>query len=180
MAKMQKVSWIFFWTYSKVRLSRCAAGKNDYKACSYNGQNGNSGRNILSWGQKSDLKICPEAETIHPKMTICPLYEQALGGKVCCLWGSNWHKNILNQARIKQTVAYLRGEVAWLWWGQGREGQCLWGLNWLINIQKRSKIKQNVVIFEGRGCVTLSRTKVDKIVAFGGQLTQKYSKTVKN
>ena len=36
------------------------------------------GRNISSWGRKSDLKICPEAETIRPKMTICPLDEQAL------------------------------------------------------------------------------------------------------
>ena len=36
------------------------------------------GRNISSWGRKSDLKICPEAETIRPKMTIRPLDEQAL------------------------------------------------------------------------------------------------------
>ena len=36
------------------------------------------GRNIASWGRKSDLKICPDAETIRPKMTIRPLDEQAL------------------------------------------------------------------------------------------------------
>ena len=36
------------------------------------------GRNISSWGRKSDLKICLEAETIRPKMTIRPLDEQAL------------------------------------------------------------------------------------------------------
>ena len=36
------------------------------------------GRNISSWGRKSDLKICPEAKTIRPKMTIRPLDEQAL------------------------------------------------------------------------------------------------------
>ena len=29
-------------------------------------------------GRKSGLKICPEAETIRPKMTIRPLDEQAL------------------------------------------------------------------------------------------------------
>ena len=28
------------------------------------------GRNISSWGRKSDLKICPEAETIRPKGAI--------------------------------------------------------------------------------------------------------------
>ena len=44
-------------------------------------------KNILSWGQKSDLKICPEAETIHPKMTICPLDEQALRGEKCVAFG---------------------------------------------------------------------------------------------
>ena len=49
-----------------------------FRACSSKGRNGIPGRNISSWGRKSDLKICPEAETIHPKMTIRPLDEQAL------------------------------------------------------------------------------------------------------
>ena len=40
------------------------------------------GRNISSWGRKSDLKICTEAETIRPKMTIRPLDEQALNDKI--------------------------------------------------------------------------------------------------
>ena len=48
------------------------------RACSSKGRNGIPGRNISSWGQKLDLKICPEAETIRPKMTIRPLHEQAL------------------------------------------------------------------------------------------------------
>ena len=30
-----------------------------------------------------DLKICPEAETIPPEMTICPLDKQALFGENC-------------------------------------------------------------------------------------------------
>ena len=47
------------------------------RACSSKGRNGIPGRNISSWGRKSDLKICPEAETIRPKMTIRPLDEQA-------------------------------------------------------------------------------------------------------
>ena len=48
------------------------------RACSSKGRNGIPGRNISSWGRKSDLKICPEAETIRPKMTNHPLAEQAL------------------------------------------------------------------------------------------------------
>ena len=47
------------------------------RACSSKGRNGIPGRNISSWGRKSDLKICPEAETIRPKITIRPLDEQA-------------------------------------------------------------------------------------------------------
>ena len=37
-----------------------------------------------------------------------------------------------------------------------------------------------MVIFKVRGCMTFIRTKGDKDVAFGGQLTQIHSKTVKN
>ena len=48
------------------------------RACSSKGRTGIPGRNISSWGRKYDLKICPEAETIRPKMTIRPLDEQAL------------------------------------------------------------------------------------------------------
>ena len=48
------------------------------RACSSKGRIVILGRNISSWGRKSDLKICPEAETIRPKMTIRPLDEQAL------------------------------------------------------------------------------------------------------
>ena len=47
-------------------------------ACSSKGRIVILGRNISSWGRKSHLKICPEAETIRPKMTIRPLDEQAL------------------------------------------------------------------------------------------------------
>ena len=47
------------------------------RACSSKGRTGIPGQNISSWGQKYDLKICPEAETICPKMTIRPLDEQA-------------------------------------------------------------------------------------------------------
>ena len=41
------------------------------------GKTGIPGRNISSRGRKHDLKICPEAETICPKMTIRPLDDQA-------------------------------------------------------------------------------------------------------
>ena len=47
-------------------------------ACSSKGRNGIPGRNISSWERKSDLKICPEAKTIRPKMPFRPLDEQAL------------------------------------------------------------------------------------------------------
>ena len=51
------------------------------RACSSKGRNGITGRNISSLGRKSNLKICPEAETIRPKMPFRPLDEQALGDK---------------------------------------------------------------------------------------------------
>ena len=51
------------------------------KAYSSKGRNGIPGQIISSWGRKSDLKICHEAKTIRPKMTIRPLDEQALRDK---------------------------------------------------------------------------------------------------
>ena len=44
---------------------------------------------MVSWGQKSDLKICPEAEKIRPKMTIRPLDEQALSVSNTSLGANN-------------------------------------------------------------------------------------------
>ena len=48
-----------------------------HRACSSEGQNGIPGQNISSWGRKSALKICPEADTIRPKMPFRPLDKQA-------------------------------------------------------------------------------------------------------
>ena len=39
----------------------------------------------LSWGRKSGLKICPEAETFRPKMTIRPLDVESLKDVFTCL-----------------------------------------------------------------------------------------------
>ena len=47
------------------------------RACSSKGRTGIPGRNISSGGRKYDLKICPEAKSIRPKMTIRPLDEQS-------------------------------------------------------------------------------------------------------
>ena len=50
------------------------------------------------------------------------------------------------------------------------------GVNRLKNTQKQSRILKILVIFKGRGCVTVIRTKGDKGFALGGRIDSKIFK----
>ena len=56
------------------------------RACSSKGRNCIPGRNVSSRGQKSDLKICPEAETIRPRMMNRPLMYVPISYYTKCMY----------------------------------------------------------------------------------------------
>ena len=75
------------------------------------------------------------------------------------LWGSIDSKMFKNSQELSKIWSFSRWEVAWLLLGQRETRMSPLGVNWLKYIQKRSRIMQNMIIFKGRGCMTLMRTR---------------------